>query len=158
MEETPLYFPLFIPLQGKKCLIVGGGNIASRRAFTLSKFQCEIFVIAPELSEDMKKLQEDGKIKVQLREYQADDCRGAFLVVAATNDRELNRQIGKEGKEAGAFVSVADAREECSFFFPGVALDKEKKTVVGITASGENHKLAKELTKACRKLLREIIH
>lgn len=155
MEETLLYFPLFVSLQDKKCLIVGGGNIAFRRASTLSEFSCEILVIAPELSEGMKKLQKEGKVKVQLRKYEVDDCREAFLVVAATNDRELNRAIGKDGKEVGAFVSVADAREECTFFFPGVACDKESKAVVGVTASGQNHKLARELTNVCRKMLRE---
>ena len=155
MEETPLYFPLFVSLQDRKCLIVGGGNIAFRRASTLSEFSCEILVIAPELSEGMKKLQKEGKVKVQLRKYEANDCREAFLVVAVINDRELNREIGREGKEAGAFVSVADAREECTFFFPGIAFDRDNKAVVGITASGQNHKLARGLTDVCRKILRE---
>ena len=155
MEETPLFFPLFVSLQGKKCLIVGGGTIASRRAETLSQFQCEVEVIAPRLSEAMKKLEKSGMVQVKLKQYETGDCMGAFLVVAATDDRQVNRQIGREAKEAGAFVSVADAREECSFFFPGVAVNPQQKTVIGVTASGQNHKLVKELTKSCRKIVEE---
>lgn len=153
MEETPLFFPLFVSLKGKKCLIVGGGSIAARRAGTLSQFQCEVQVIAPELSEEMKALQREGRVQVTLRRYQEKDCIGAFLVVAATNDRNINQQVGREAKEMGAFVSVADAKEECTFFFPGIAMNEQEKTVIGVTASGGNHGLAKKLTAACKNIL-----
>ncbi|MDE6313829.1 MAG: bifunctional precorrin-2 dehydrogenase/sirohydrochlorin ferrochelatase [Lachnospiraceae bacterium] len=155
MEETQLYFPLFVSLKGKKCLIIGSGDIGTRRAAALSEFQCDVQVIAPEISEAMKRLQDAGKVQVSVRKYQEGDCKGAFLVVAATNDRTINRQIGWEGKAAGAFVSVADAKEECTFFFPGIAVNRQEKTVIGVTACGQNHALAKKITDDCRKIVRD---
>ena len=87
---------------------------------------------------------------------QQGDCPGAFLVLAMTDSRAVNHAVWEEAKKAGAFVNAADCKEECDFYFPGIAAGGG--IVAGITAEGENHRLAKEVTGQFRELLRERNH
>lgn len=149
-----MYFPMFVSLEHKKCVVIGGGRIAVRRVQTLLNFCKDITVISPELCLEMEMLAKEQKITYCCRNYQPGDGKDAFILVAATNDRDVNRQAGAEAKTSGAFVSVADCKEECNFLFPGIAMEEESGAVIGVCASGKNHALAKELAKQCRKLLK----
>lgn len=154
-NESLKYFPMFIDMKYKKILVVGGGKIAYRRVNTLLKFGGTVQVVAPEICEDLKNLKEDKLIEVISRGYVSDDIDGKDLVVTATNHREVNYLVGVDAKEAGAFVSVADCKEESNFYFPAVF---EDEGVVGglISKGGNNHSLVKETAKKIRLcLLRE---
>ncbi|MBQ4530891.1 MAG: bifunctional precorrin-2 dehydrogenase/sirohydrochlorin ferrochelatase [Lachnospiraceae bacterium] len=153
MKKEKMYFPVFISLEEKKCVVIGGGEIAARRVETLLNFCENITVIAPEICEKMKKLIEKNEFSYYQRSYQSGDCKEAFLVVVATDNRWVNKQAGEEGKAAGALVSVADNREECNFLFPGIVANQESGAVIGVCSSGRNHKLAKALTDKCKKIL-----
>lgn len=154
MEQS--YFPLFINLIDKQVVVVGGGVIATRRVQTLCSFGCNIEVIAPDISELLMKLVKEEKIIWHARKYQQEDVCGATIVVAATNQREVNHQVGKECVKLSIPVSVADSKEESTFYFPGVA--KEGSVVVGITASGNDHHLAKKVTDGIKSVLKSIIN
>ena len=102
-----MYFPMFVSLEHKKCVVIGGGRIAVRRVQTLLNFCKDITVISPELCPEMEMLAKEQKITYCCRNYQPGDGKDAFILVAATNDREVNRQAGAEAKTSGAFVSAA---------------------------------------------------
>jgi siroheme synthase, N-terminal domain len=138
------YFPVFMDLSSKEVLIVGGGNIALRRVRTLLQFNCNISIITPKISKELLDIVNENAVKLIKRRYLSDDVVGKTLVIAATSDRNVNKQIGIDAGALGILVSVADARKECSFIFPGIIIDEP--IVIGVTASGENHKLAKEVT------------
>ena len=87
------------------------------------------------------------------RPYAPGDVEGAFLVVAATDDRQVNRQVGEDAARAGAFVSVADRKEESTFFFP--ALCTGGGLVAGVVSQGEEHKKTAEAAQAIRRVLEE---
>lgn len=148
-----MYFPIFVSLEHKKCLVIGGGTIAVRRVRTLLDFCDNITVVSPEICPEMETLVNEQRISYFCRNYQPGDGKDVFLLVAATNDRTVNHQAGEEAKAFGAFVSVADCTEECNFFFPGIAAQEESGAVIGVCASGKNHSLAKKLTEQCRKLI-----
>ena len=93
------FFPLFVPSNGKKALLVGGGTVALRRVKTLLLFRFDITVIAPEITDELKKLCEEGKIKIEHREFRDGDIEGQYLVIAATNIRAVNEKIGKLASE-----------------------------------------------------------
>ena len=147
------YFPMFINIADKKILVAGGGTIALRRIRTLLKFGADIHVIAPELCEELTQLEEEGKIKAEHREYRTGDIRGAQIVLAATDDHEVNRKIWEECRAAGIIVNVADDKELCDFYFPSVVMTDE--AVIGINCGGMNHAKVKEtrikIEKAFRK-------
>lgn len=153
-EHSNPYFPIFFNLKGKKIIVAGAGTIGTRRVKSLLGFGAAIVVIAPEISEELKKLSEETNNNLLLleRNYQTADCTNAFWVIAATNSREINYQIGVDAKNNGALVTVSDAKEESTVYFPGIA--REDNIVIGITASGKNHFMARKVTERCRDYLR----
>lgn len=154
MKDKP-YFPLFFNLSEKKIVVAGAGKIATRRIKSLLGFGANIFVIAPEVSNEVKELSKlrENLLQVHERSYETKDCENAFWMIAATDNREINQKIGVDGKNAGAFVTISDAKEESDVFFPGIA--KEEYAVIGVTASGKNHFMAKKITRCCQEKLRE---
>ncbi len=137
------YFPFFISLQKKQVVVVGGGQIAKRRVEALLDFGCEITVIAPE-----SKIPSHPHIQWKKHPYQPEDLTGADLVLAATNCRAVNHAVFLECTRRNLPVNIADCKEECSFFFP--ALIHRGPVVVGVTASGLDHTLAKLTAKNIR--------
>ncbi|WP_455716033.1 precorrin-2 dehydrogenase/sirohydrochlorin ferrochelatase family protein [Anaerosporobacter sp.] len=149
------YFPIFINLIEKRVVVVGGGEVATRRVQTLCSFGCNIEVIAPEISDSLIKLVKEEKIVWHARKYQQEDVCGATIVVTATNRREINQLVGRECTTLSIPVSVADSKEESTFYFPGIA--KEDSVVVGVTASGTNHRIAKRVTDGIKSVLRSMV-
>lgn len=114
-DETPR-FPLWLDARGKLAVVAGGGKVAARRVETLLRCGMCVRVICPE---------EFGREGVEhiKRVYRDGDARGAFIVVAATNERETNARIAAEAKRCGAWVSVADDARAGSFHFPALLSD-----------------------------------
>lgn len=140
-------FPMFVDLRGKKAVVVGAGQIARRRIGVLLEFGAEVTVVAP----DCTGLPE--QVRCCVRPYRQGDLEGAFLAVAATNDRAVNRLVGEDAAEAGIFVTVADCREESTFYFPAVC--KGGGLVAGVVSEGSAHRKTARAAKAIRALLEE---
>jgi len=145
-------FPLFVDIGGKRVIIVGGGAVAARRIKTLHDFGCEVLVVSPTVSPDIAKLIESGDITCRQKRFDFSDLHGAFLVVVATDDRELNKKIGEWAHDKGIYASIADAKDECSVFFPAV-VHCEGGVTVGIAGSGENHKAVSRLAQRIREIV-----
>lgn len=136
------YFPLFIDLENKRVTVIGGGTIAARRIKTLLQFGCRIKVVAVDAADSIKGYANQGLIEWEQRPCRESDCEGNALILAATDDRQLNHQIFLAARERGILVNTCDRKEECDFYFPGIVTDGD--TVIGITCNGRNHKLARE--------------
>lgn len=148
MDLSAYRFPLFIDLKGKKAVVVGGGKIAMRRVGVLLSFGADVTIIAPECESVP-----EGADFLN-RPYEEGDLAGAFLAVAATNCREVNFQVGQEAKKAGIFVSVADRKEESTFFFPAICAGSG--LVSGIVSQGEEHKKTAAAARKIRTILEEL--
>lgn len=143
------FFPLFINLTDKKVKVFGGGKIANRRIKTLINFTENIKVISPNVTEDLNKLYKEGKIDIDFREYKIGDCKDCDIVFGLTNVREVNRSIYEEGKELNIYFNIGDRKEECNFYFPGIVVQND--LVIGVTASGKDHKLTKKIKNVLEK-------
>lgn len=139
-KEPAVWFPAFISLKGKSVLVAGGGKVASRRINTLSMFDADINVVAPEPSEEILSLAKKGRINFTERKFREEDLEGMDIVIAAAGSREVNRDIGRLCRERNIPVNVADRKEECDFYFPAVIL--KEGLIVGLTSGGLNHGLA----------------
>ncbi|MCD7981673.1 MAG: bifunctional precorrin-2 dehydrogenase/sirohydrochlorin ferrochelatase [Clostridiales bacterium] len=139
-------------MSNKNILIVGGGAVADRRVHTLLPFAGELTVVSPEFTEGLKYLAQNGQIQITERTFEPVDITGRDLVLAATDDNALNRQIAALCRARGIPVNVSSDRMLCDFQFPSVLTDGE--VVIGINASGENHSLVKET----RKRLETVLH
>ena len=136
------YFPLFVDLEGRQVLVVGGGKIAMRRVRTLLEFGCEITVVSPEVCEtDLESLGNVGEAS-------------RFVFVLAAAAPEVNEKIVCDCRKKKIPVNNASNRDQCDFYFPGIAKDGD--TVVGITSGGGDHRLAAKISAAVRQMLRTI--
>lgn len=151
--EKQAYFPMFLSLEGKKAVVIGGGSVASRRIETLLQFTHRVTVVTPRLLESMEHYVEEGRIELFRRPFEKEDIQGAFLVVAATDSPEINDFAAGLCKRAGIWINHAGDKNLCDFYFPGIV--KDGRTVIGITASGDDHGLAKRLTEFIREKYRE---
>ena len=145
MKNETGYFPLFMDISDKKIVVIGGGNIAARRVKVLSQFCRNLTVVAPRIHPDLLTLEEKGQIRVIRREYEREDIYDAWMVLATTDQHKINEEIYSVAKCLGALVNVASNREKCDFHFPGIV--KKNHFVVGINASGMDHKGAARLKK-----------
>ncbi len=143
-------FPLFVSLCGKDVLVVGGGAVAARRARTLLEFSAAVTVIAPEISEAMRELL--GRVAWRQERYSGLD-KAYALVIAATDERETNRGIGEDAKAAGVPVSVADCKEESTFWFP--AIIRGSGLTAGMISESGDHGKVKRAAETIRKALED---
>ena len=153
--KNSAFFPLFVDISEKKIVVIGGGAIATRRVKTLLPFEPQIVVVAPEVTGELEELEKEEKITIFHREYQREDIYDAWMVLAATNDPELNNGIYSVAKCLGALVNVASNQEKCDFHFPGVI--RKDPYVIGINGSGKDHKGTAELRKQIEAVVNHTI-
>lgn len=138
------HFPLFIDLTGRRCVVVGGGAVAARKAQALADFGAVVAVIAPRMSAAMLLLARSRSVALIERAYQGrQDIEGAVMVLAATNDGAVNERVSRDAQEAGIPVNVADAPQLCTFFFPAIV--RRGELVAGLTSSGQCPALTSQL-------------
>ena len=150
MSNYP-WFPLFVDLSGRRALVVGAGVVATRRVKTLVQFCGRVDVIAPQAHPDIEAEAAAGRVSLSLRPFDFADLEGADLVVAATDDPDLNARIAGRCRALRIPVNDASDRALCDFYFPGVAVDGG--VAVGVTASGGDHRRARAVTERIREAL-----
>lgn len=137
------HFPVFLDLKDRHCLVIGGGNVATRKVENLLNANAKITVISKEYSDELKQLSKENKITILQRDYQSSDIIRAFLVVAATNNADVNAEIAKASDNANIMVNVVDNPDLCSFIFPSI-LDRSPVTVA-VSTGGASPILARQL-------------
>lgn len=149
-----MYFPLFVNLTEKKVLVVGAGTIAARRIQTLVGFTKQITVIAPEACGAVKELAQQGSVRLLLHPYiEGEIPPDTYMVLAATDSQKVNETVCQECREKGILVNVCSDKSLCDFYFPGII--QQEDLVVGVTAGGADHGLARKVTEKIRKMCRE---
>jgi len=145
------YFPLFVSSKNKKALVVGGGKIAARRVRTLLQFEFEVTVVAPEALMEIESFHSKGRLNLIRREFMDTDMEDCFIVTAATDNRDVNRHIGKLAAQNGIFASIADRRDECGFLFPAIALNGD--IIAGLTSDGKSHHAVSQAARKVREII-----
>ncbi len=131
------YFPFLIDVENKLCVIVGGGNVAFRKAKLMLDFDAKITLIAPEICNQLYLLEEvHDNLKIIIREFEDKDILDADFVIAATDSEETNTHISKLCKNNNILVNVVDMREEGSFIFPAIIRDEE--LLIAISSGGNS--------------------
>jgi len=141
-RSTPVYYPVFLNLNGRKCVIAGGGKVAERKALSLLRSGAEITVISPECTERLKKEHLRGRIKYIPRRYKKGDLKNAFLVIAATDSNGTNRKISEDALH---LVNVVDMPSLCNFIVPSVV--RRGPLTIAVSTSGISPSMAKNIRK-----------
>ncbi len=146
-------FPMYVDLKGKRCLIVGGGAIAYRKAEILLRFEADIIIIAPEACSSLVELEKQDKLKIIRSTYTKNDINEVYLVVAATSSMETNEQVYEDAVNMNIPVNVVDDPEKCTFIFPSIV--KRGPLTIGISTSGVYPALSKKIRKITEEIFPE---
>ena len=140
-----VYYPIFLDISKKPCLVVGGGKVAERKVRILLKFNGSIKVVSPRISNPLREFAEKGRIDILLKEYEANDLNGVALVFAATNIENINLRIRQDASDRNIPVNVVDNPSLCDFIVPSIV--KKDPIMIAISTSGMLPSLSKKLRK-----------
>ncbi len=141
------YFPFFTDISGRRCVVIGGGRVALRKIQKLVPFGPDITVVAPRISDDIIPLVSNAV----RREFEESDLDGAFMAIAAADDRALDKRIFELCTRRGVLVNSVDDIEHCGFVFP--SLVKKGDICIGISTSGTAPAFAKYLRRKTEEML-----
>ncbi len=127
------YFPFYIDIENKKCVVVGGGFVALRKIEKIMPFKPKITVVAPEICNEIAAIY---GLEIRKRKFLDSDITDAFTVIAATNNNELNAYVFKLCQEKNILINTVDDKKKCGFIFP--ALVKKENVTVGISTEGKS--------------------
>lgn len=160
------YFPMFVDMTDRPCLIVGGGNVAYRKVLVMLDFGAKVTVVAEDICEELRNLIADdianedksvsdtadketfnkvthNKVAFCERKFEQKDCNSMQIVIAATDDNALNHEIAEYCKSKGIMVNAVDQKADCSFIFPSYV--KEKNLVAAFSSGGNSPVLTQYL-------------
>ena len=137
------YYPVFLDIREKKCVVVGGGEVAARKAERLLDCGAKVLVISPKLSPDLAGLKEKNVISHIAAEYQGDLIDGAALIIGATDDEKTNARISLDAGSKGIPVNIVDDPQKCDFILP--ALVQSGDLAIAIGTGGKSPALARHL-------------
>jgi precorrin-2 dehydrogenase/sirohydrochlorin ferrochelatase len=140
------YYPVHLDINNRNALVVGGGGVGTRKVRTLLACGARVTVVSLDASRQLLDLATSGEIILEKRPYQSDDLSGMFLVIGATNDEKLNRQISGDADRLNTLCNIADRPEVCNFILPSIV--HRDDLVITISTSGKSPALAKKLRKS----------
>jgi precorrin-2 dehydrogenase/sirohydrochlorin ferrochelatase len=140
---TPAVYPIALTLEGKRCLVVGGGKIADEKLDALLLAGAAITVVSPQIRPRIAMLAADGQITLRQRPYATGDLDGVFLVIAATDDRAANAAVASEARARGILVNAVDDIPFCDFF--AVAIVRRGDLQLAISTNGRSPAFARWL-------------
>jgi precorrin-2 dehydrogenase/sirohydrochlorin ferrochelatase len=114
------FYPLHVRIEGKKCLVVGGGKTAERKVSTLLRYGGKVVLVSPDATGYIKSKSNQKRIVWRRRRFRLSDLHGAFLVFAATGSGDLNGKIGREATKRSILFNLADNPEACDFISPSL--------------------------------------
>ena len=138
-------FPIFLKLQDRPCLVVGAGEIAESKIHSLLTAGARVTVVSPEAKPDLVALADEGRFTWHRRAYVESDLDGVFLVVAATDEMEVNASVYQDAESRNILCNAVDDPPNCDFYFPSVV--RRDKLQIAISTAGESPALAQQLRK-----------
>jgi precorrin-2 dehydrogenase/sirohydrochlorin ferrochelatase len=150
-ELVKIYSICLIGMERRRAIVVGGGNVAARKVEELLGAGAQVTVIGPALSPELKTLAKARRIAVIGRPYREGDLSGAFLVIAATDDSEVNQMVWREAEQSGCLVNVVDDPLHCNFITPAIL--RRGDVTITVSTGGASPALARRLREQLETLV-----
>ncbi len=141
IRRSERYFPLFVSMKGKKCLVVGGGDVAYRKVQSLLPTGSRIVVVSPRVVQGLTLLEARGWIRIRKRSFQVNDLRGTLLVIGATDSVDVNRKVWSEATKKAILCNVVDQPALCNVLFPSVV--RRGRLQIAISTGGASPAMAR---------------
>lgn len=137
------YYPIFVEMTNRPCVVVGGGVVAEKKAEALLNAGATVTVISPSLTGLLHSQAEAGKIRYVGREYRPGDLNGFEMVFVATDDKKVNSVVAQEARERGVWINAADDPSHCDFILPSVL--QRGDLVVAVATGGSSPALSRAI-------------
>ena len=137
------YYPVFLNINDKLCVVIGGGQVALRKVESLLECGAAIKVISPDLCTGLNRLVENGKIDTHRRCYRDGDLNDAHIIIVATDDRDTNREVVKETNRRAILVNVVDDADNSSFIVPSIV--RRGDITIAVSTAGRSPALARKI-------------
>jgi precorrin-2 dehydrogenase/sirohydrochlorin ferrochelatase len=137
------YYPLFLDITDRRCVVVGGGDVAERKVGRLLDFGARVVVVGKALTPGLEMMKQEGRINHIAADYDQTLIDDAFLVIGATDRDDVNANISRDGKKKGILVNIVDDPDKCDFILP--SLLKQGDLLIAVSTGGKSPALAKKL-------------
>ncbi|MBI3020741.1 MAG: bifunctional precorrin-2 dehydrogenase/sirohydrochlorin ferrochelatase [Candidatus Omnitrophica bacterium] len=141
--KTRRYYPIFADLSGRRCVVVGGGDVAQRKTVALLGCGARVTVVSSTLTRRLSTYARQGRIRHLARRFRPTDLRGAWLVCAATDDQAVNELVSHAARRLNIFANVVDQPSLCSFIAPAIV--RRGPLTIAVSTGGASPSLAKVL-------------
>lgn len=135
--------PVMLKVAGKKCVVVGGGEVAAQKVKQLLECDASVVVVSPSLCDDLRELASQGRIRWLPMRYEASVLENAFLVFACTDDTETNRRVFADCETRKIWCNVVDVPELCNFYMPSIL--RRGELVIAVSTSGNSPAFARKM-------------
>lgn len=142
MKKYP-YYPIYLDIEGRNVVIIGGGNVCARKAETMMNYGARVTIVSPEVTDEIEKWAADGCLSIRRKKYDAADLGDANIVIASTDDQSVNEQIAADCRARRIPVNVVDVTPLCEFIVPAII---EKGSIqIAVSTGGKSPALARTL-------------
>ena len=145
------YYPLYFHIERRKILVVGGGSVAERKIKQLVEFNPIVTLIAPKVTQYIEDLSRQNKINWEKRSYQSGDAQGYSLIIATTDDPDVNQQIFADASKNNIPLNIVDKPELCTVIFP--AMIRRGNITIAVSSDGK----APFFTKTVKEILNTLV-
>ncbi len=147
------YYPVYLNLDGRLCVVVGGGPVAEGKVADLLEAGARVTVVSPVLTPRLAELTASGRIEHRARPYRRGDLAGALVAIGGTDDRSVNREIWEEARDAGVLLNLVDDPPRCGFIAPAVV--RRGDLAIAVSTGGKAPTLAVRLRERIEELVGE---
>jgi precorrin-2 dehydrogenase / sirohydrochlorin ferrochelatase len=137
------YYPIYIDIEDRDVVIIGGGNVCARKAETMMKYGARVTIVSPGFTEEIEQWARDGKLALKRKHYEDADLEGANLVIASTDQQNVNEQVAADARRRRIPVNVVDVTPLCEFIVP--AIIESGSIQIAVSTGGKSPALARTL-------------
>jgi precorrin-2 dehydrogenase len=145
------YYPVYLNLEGRACVVVGGGPVAEGKVAELVEAGARVTVVSPALTPRLAQLVDSGRIEHRARPYRRGDLAGALVAIGGTDDRSVNREVWKEARDSGVLLNLVDDPPRCGFIAPAVV--RRGDLAIAVSTGGKAPTLAVRLRERIEELV-----
>jgi len=151
MAKRYPYYPIFLDIEDRPVVIIGGGNVCARKAETMMNYGARVTIVSPEFTEEIEQWGRDGVLQLRRKTYEDADLEGANIVIASTDDQSVNEQIAADCRRRRIPVNVVDVTPLCEFIVPAI-IDKGSVTLA-VSTGGKSPALARTLKEDLQRIV-----
>lgn len=151
MTKAFPYYPIYIDIEDRQVLIVGGGTVCTRKAETMMRYGARVTVVSPEITEEIAGWERDGALTVRRKMYEEADLDGASMVIASTDDESVNVRVARDCRQRRLPVNVVDVTYLCEFIVPAII---EKGSIqIAVSTGGKSPAVARTLKEDLQRMV-----